>query len=984
MIEVLSETVLLEVAILVLVALGDVALILVWYRLRRSDSRRKASLHSASEDTEPGSRIPLRSRLRPLSKWVELHWREVLVALVLLALMGYVWVVTPRTVVHPERPIDSRPLHGLGRVWDFWQEHLPTTIKAWPLISGFLLVSLYLAGRLSGRPKKALRVTTLLATLALGVEGQLLLLNSRLSTASILYGAALLGFIAWLVIYRPKRRDEPLDAPRVGRAEAGLLILILALTVFARFYALPRIPYGIEGDESKWTIEVVSVMLDGRHTIQSDFHHATQPASFYMQAVFHHLLGPGILSARIAVATYSVLASLAFYWLLRETLGPSEALLATALLAVSLVDVSASRLALVESHVKLWAIAGLAFLAHGLRVRRPVHSFVGGVALAIGLLTYDTFAPMVAVATIWAVITLAVRRASPREWVVHLTALLLPILVVVPGVVEYLLGRQDYYGVGRLGWNATPLAVLRRNVGLVIQNAWQQTFGDFLFVRSGPIINGSLVPLLVAGFVLALARIGQPGYALPALWFALFFFPVPVYTGTPGVRVFYPGFPAIYALVALAVVLVWRETEKALPLAARPALRAMAGLAFVGLILVNLYLYFNDLEDPVDRRTRREVADTVTQAVAPDRRVYVPYFSNSGDASEFEQELFFLAARRKLPRDQLTEHIWVGTYSDLLSTLFREQPCLGSVAFVINHSLRERESDRARYLDAIRRCLGARLEREGEWFDLYVADAFNAQAARCAAPRVHLNLQSGGRTQRGQPMRFDWWAEDTAGEGEAYLICEQLRPATVALEAEDMEHDDGWHEDRRFVSGFRGRGYLADRMTLGNAQVAVTLPVSGTYTLWIRVYRRSSDPHPLIVIVDNHSRTFTWTSGNPPPRWMWLDMPSLRLGTGVHTVRISRPIQEPAPGTQALFVDTLILAADPAFAPWEDSEWLPFVELHEDVAPGINSGTFEYTGFPVGTYRCWVALLDNGRLLDQSAQAGAKSNPLEITVPAGE
>jgi hypothetical protein len=233
-------------------------------------------------------------------------------------------------------------------------------------------------------------------------------------------------------------------------------------------------------------------------------------------------------------------------------------------------------------------------------------------------------------------------------------------------------------------------------------------------------------------------------------------------------------------------------------------------------------------------------------------------------------------------------------------------------------------------------------------------------------------------------VRFDWWAEDTAGQGQARLICEQLRPNTIAVEAEDMEHDDGWHEDRRFVHGFRARGYLADRMTLGNAQAAITLPSSGTYTLWARVYRRSSDPHPFILSVDDHSQTFTWTSGNPPPHWMWLEMASLRLGPGVHTVRMSRPIQEPAPGTLALFVDTIILTAEQAFDPSVDSQWLPFVDLRQDVALGTSSGTFESPGFPVGTYRCWVALLDNGRLLDQNAQAGAKSNPLEVTVPTGE
>ena len=979
-----GQSVLLDIAIIVLVALGDLVLLLVWRRLRRLGADRQEPPERPSGDGARQTLAQLRTWLQPLSRWIGPRWREALVAVVLLSLLAYVWLATPHPIVHPEEPAERAPLNGLDRIFRFWEKHLPTTTKAWPVVSVICLIGLYAIGRLTRRPDKALRAGALLATLALGVEGQLLLLQDRLALGGILYGLMLAGLGAWLVAYRPERQRDPKSTRRMGRTEAGLLVLVLALTIFARFYALPRIPYGTEGDESKWTIEVVSVMLDGRHTIQSPYHYATQPASFYMQAPFHRVLGPGILSARAAVATYSVLASLAFYWLVRETLGPPEALLATGLLAISLVDVSASRMALAEGHVKIWATAGLAFLARGLRVRQPIHSFLGGLALAIGLLTYDTFAPMIGVAVVWAVIALAVRRTPAKEWVTHLTALLVPILAVTPGVVEYLVGRRDYYDVSRLGWSTRPFGVLGHNLAEVLQNAWEQTYGDFLFVRSGPIINSLLIPPLIAGLVLALTRIRQPGYALPALWFGLLFFPVPVYTGTPGVRVFYPGFPAVYALVALALKLIWQEIEGAIPVAARPAQRIVASLAIAGLVVTNLYLYFNDLEDPPDRRIRRELTDTVTKAAIPGRRVYVPFFAASGDAAEFEQELLSLAARSRLPRDQVSKHVWVGRYSDLLPTLFREQPYLDSAAFVINRSVRERERDRDRFLDAIRRCLGARLETEGEWFDLYVAHALSAKGARCAAPHVHLELRTESSPLPGEPVRFDWWAEDDAGRGEARLVCQRLRPDTVVVEAENMEHDDGWHEDRRFVSGFRGRGYLADLMTMEDAHVAVDLPSSGTYTLWARAYRRTPDPHPFILHVDDQSQTFTWTSGNPPSRWRWLEMPDIELGTGTHTVRMARPIQEPAAGTLALFVDTIVLSADQQFDPSEESEWLPFVELSEEVAPGTNSGTFEIDGVPAGTYQCRVTLVDQGRLLDEDAQPGAKSDPLDLTVPNRE
>ncbi len=980
----------LYVAIFALAALVDLVLILAWRRLRRRPEKPSARV---PESAPPAALPPSPPHLRQLPAWAAAHWREVVVGLALLALLGYVWAVTPPTVIPREAtgPVESPPLAGLERIWCFLEEHLPTWIELWPLVSVVALLGLYLVGWRTGRWRQALRAGTLLALLALALEGQLLLLDGSPALASACYGLALLGFIVWLVFYRSRPQEEPSDwlrseaGAKLGWPEVGLLILVLALATFARFHALPRIPYGIEGDESKWTIEVVSVMLDGQHTIQSEYHYATQPVSFYMQAPFHRLFGPSILSARIAVATYSVLATLAFYWLVRETLGPPVALLAMALLAVSLVDVSASRLALVESHVKVWAVAGLAFLAHGLRVRRPVHSFLGGLALAVGLLTYDTFAPMVAVAAMWAVVSLAARRAALREWVAHLTALLVPILVVTPFVAEYLLGRMEYYNPGRLDWGTAPAHVLLHNLGQVIQNFWRQTYGDFLFIRSGPIVNGLLVPFLAIGFVLALARIRRPGYALPALWFALLFFPVPVYAGAPAVRVFYPGFPAIYVLVALAALLAWRETAAALPASFRPALLALVGLALAGLVVLNLYVYFNGLEDPYERQLRRELADTVTQAVAPDRRVYVPYFPESGDGAEFEQSLFLLEVRRKLDRDQVALHIWTGTYEEFLPALSREGVYFESLAFVINHSLHEREEEQAPILETLQRCLGARLEREGRWFDLYVADGFDIQAARCAAPRVHLEDLSDAALQPGQDVCLHWWMEDAAGPGEARLECQQLRPSTVVVEAEDMERDDGWHEDRRFVTGFRGRGYLVDRMMMGSAHVTVTLPSTGTYALWVRTYRRTPDSYPLHLTVDGQDHTLTYAPGDPLSQWTWARVALLPLGAGIHTVRMARPMQGWTPGTLALFVDALLLSAEPTFDPAEESEWVLFHEYQQEVPAYLSSGTFWHRAGLPGDYRCWVTLTDGERLVDWNGEVGARSNVVEFTVrPEGE
>lgn len=986
----MGEIVLRYAAILLVVGLPFLLLILA--RRRRERDRRgrtppatppavsPAESQSATEP-QPAGPPPAHPSADDPFTWATRHWRALAVVLLLALLLAVVWILTPPAVTPPPdmRPLPDRPFVGFQRIWRFLRDHVPTWLWMWPLANLSIVAGLGILAWWQDRLPAVLRAGSLLAIVALGVEGQLFLLDQSPARAILCYGLALVGFVAWLRAYRPEPQAHPPAGRRMTNLELGLLALILALAAFARFYALPRIPYGIEGDESKWTIEVVSVMLDHRHTLQSVYHYATQPVSFYMQAPFHHLLGESILSARIAVASYSLLAMLAFYWLVRQTLGVPAALLATTLLSVSLVDVSASRMALVEGHVKLWAVAGLAFTVYGLRVRRPLHSFLGGLALALGLLTYDTLLPVVGVALTWALLTLIVQRASLRESVLHLTALLVPVLLVTPFVVEYLAGRMSYYSIHRIDGGAAPARAFLHNLEQILRNFWVPPYGDFLFVRSGPILNGLLLPFLALGLVLAWRAVRRPAYALPALWFVLLFFPVPIFTGASYVRVFYPGFPAIYVLVALAALLVWREVTAAFP-DLRPAFGAAAGLALAGLIGLNIFLYFNDLGDPIDRQRRRELADVVIQATSPDRRTYVPYFPESDDAIQYEQELFLLEARGSVSAEELPQRVWTGAYEELLPTLAQESVHFEDVALVVNHSIPERQEELRPVLDALERCAGLRLEREGRWFSLYVAEQFDLQAARCAVPRVHLEHTSIDVLQAGESLGLEWWMEDAAGPGEAHLQCEQLRPGTIVVEAENMLHDDTWHQDRRFVADFRGRGYLADHLGLGSATFTFTLPFPDTYSLWVRTYRRTPDPYPLLLTVDGEEHRLQYEPGEPVQQWIWQRAGTFPLGEGIHTLRMTRPVHEYVPDTLALFVDALILVPNTSFDPAEDRAWEPFLERNQNVNHYVSSGRFLVDDWPVGEYRCWVTVRDAERLLDWDGQAGARSNVVEFRV----
>jgi hypothetical protein len=974
----------LYVAVFAIAILLDVGLILAWRYFRRP-SERPQEPPAPKPESAPSAFAPsVPPDFRNLPAWAAVHWREVVVGLVMLAVLGYVWILTPHHVIPAlsAGPVEHPPLADLARVWRFFTERLFTWIFLWPIVSLVVVAGLCLLGWRTRHWSQALRGAVLFGLLALALEGEMLLLGDDLEVGLLLHGLALLGFVAWVGICRPApvAQEQPAESRRMDWVEWTLLLCVVALAAFARFYALPRVPYGIEGDESKWTVEVVSVMVDGQHALQSEFHYGTEPVSFYMQAPFHLLLGPSILSARVAVATYSLLATLAFYWLVRETAGWRVALLATVLLSISIADVSASRLALVEAHVKIWAVVGLAFLARGLRVRRPVHSFLGGVALAFGLLTYDTFAPMIVVAVIWAIVSLAARRAPIREWAVHLSVLLLPILAATPFVLEYLVGRMSYYRRGQLGSGVVLLDIWNGFLE-VVQNFWL-AHDDFLFVRSGPLINALLVPLLMLGLILALSRPRRPGHTLPALWFGLIFFPIPIYTGHPFLRVFYPGLPAVYVLIAFGVLLLWREVTALLSVSLRPALLSLASLALVGLILLNLFLYFNVVQDPEARQMRRELADIVTEGIALGHRVYVPHFADSGDAAQIEQSLFLLEARRELPRDRIERHLWLGTYEEFLPILSRELDYFEDAAVVVNRwpSIGKDLEDVNSVLDALERCLGARLERQGKWFNLYAIDAFDLDAARCVAPLARLEGPFPPEPAPDQLLQLRWRLEDATGSAEAVLTCQRLHMGVVVLEAEDMASDFGWYEDRRFAPGFHGRSYLADWMTVGDARADVTVFESGTYTLWARVYWSSPDSYPLYLSVDGQTEEIIYPGGGSMRKWMWRQAGYFNLGAGTHTVRMVRPIQSPVPGTQSLFIDRLVLSADHAFDPAVDDEWAFSFEARDEVSAYASSGIFHLDGLALGSYRCWAEFSDGSRLVDWNGQAGVRSNTLDFTI----
>jgi len=810
----------------------------------------------------------------------------------------------------------------------------------------------------------------------------------------------LLGIGCALWAWRAGNRWEagPLAPVRWGRRrELPLVLLVLAVAAFTRFYRIGDIPYGIEGDEAKWTVEAATLAVDGQKVLDAEYHSFWLPVSFAMQAPFHHLLGPGIRAARIAVACFSLVATAAFYWLVRQAANIPVALIATFLLAVSVVDISASRLALVEAHIKLWAILAPALALAAWQRRSTLLFLACGIALALGLLTYETFAPMVGVVLVFVGAEAWSERGDWRRWAEHLSALLLPVILVAPRFTTYLQGRAEYYALPRRGLADPPLIGLARGLAEVLYNFYRQTTGDFLIVQSGPIIYPVLVPLLVMGLAYTLVHIRR--YLLAVAWIVLVLVPVPVLLKAPYVRILYPGLPAITMLIAIAMWgIIWelrprlKRHNAAVPLRSRlkPLLlgrrttvdgasmgrlwAVVLVLALVALGLSNWNSYLYEVQDPPERQARRELADLVGEIAGADEVIYGPYYSEIEDTFYAERALLRFTVRSQAGPDAPDRLLRLLPFDAALAELSIQGARDGPVAVLHDTFTRFHTAERQAFAATLERCYPGAKRTASRFFTVYHLDVSALAAPICGSARVTWLTPEGGVFPAGQPVQLAW---QVAGRSPttARTVCERRLPGVVRLEAEDFARLAGWVEETRGAPGYSGRAFMVDDMH-AQAVFTATVEEAGDYRVWARWYRTAPGGPPALLDIGDHVLPFG--AAEKIGHWVWELSGNLSLPAGPLALALRR---ETPPGQPyvPLLVDALLLSRDPAFDPEREDEWTQVIDSGEQPVGPTAPYTTSFTGEP-GSYRCRLRAFAGDWLVDGQGQRGAGSAWLYFSI----
>ncbi|KAF0107188.1 MAG: hypothetical protein FD146_2029 [Anaerolineaceae bacterium] len=900
-------------------------------------------------------------------------WTLILAAVILAVFIFLLAAAPPRLTgqipASPAQP--GRPFYSLR-----WLRATLSTNYAlfwtWSTLLCSLVSLAILAWAAVKRSRFAAQAGLLAISLTLAALGQWMLgPANNILYAKIAYGTAILGFVSWAFLARKRvKADLEPAKPPARWLEITFLVGLFALTAYARLYAFPAVPYGIEGDEAKWTAEAVNIMLDGRPDQSGEYHRDALPVSYYLESAFFHIFGAGIFAARLEVIVTSILATLVFYVLLRQIAPFPLAMLGSFLLSVSIFDISASRLANVESHVKLWPILTLALLALAFRKQRWQVYALAGASLALGLLTYDTVWPLALVALILGVIKIVRHKDGAREKAKRFAALIFPSVLAAPLVVPYFVSRITYYSLGSKGWDTDFGGTLLRNLGSVVSTWFVQGRSDFLYNRTGPLLNAALLPWLALGFVVVWFSLRRRFSHWMLAWALLFLLPVPVLANSQMGRVVYPALPAVYALAALGMFLFWNEAARLLG-----NLKVVAAAICLGLLLwlpmLNLYIYFNEVTDAVDRQSRREISDIAAEAGGTGRLLLLPVVAGADEPLANEYQVIEMSLHGKMPVSQIPAAHLAVPYDEFLPTLLSEYTNIPYLEIVLDKTAnREREQRDAVYA-ALMKCFPGGTLTPGIRFDRFTLDLAARENPACLPVTLDLAPAS---TDAGADIA---WSLSRGAATEIRLECHRRLDSLVWVEAEQFAQANGWRSETAYVTGWSGSSFLMD--TYGSQSVTYTasLPGGAQGYVWVRYFKRAADNSPAALALGSQSFIFASSSPAWLNAWVWERIGPYRLsGPGQWTM--TRPYAEDPRKFMALFVDALVFTTDPLYDPLSSASYEPLPEQSFSMT-GLTHGVISIP-LPPGHYQCRALAVSSQPLVDALGNSPVSSQPVEFDV----
>lgn len=831
----------------------------------------------------------------------------------------------------------------------------------------------------------------LASAVGLACGGQILISNQWTLPGALAYLDSAIILFVWNY-KNPKRNFVFTSQLHLNpRGEYILLGFILLLTIGTRFFDLDTRVYGLEADETKWTVQSwYSTILLKNVGEFSSMHYKHLPVDFWLRSFFLRVFGLNFISARIESAALSLIAVICLYFVVRMlTSNSAIALLSSLLYSLSFIELNASHQALHDTHPAGWMMSSLFFLVLGIRHRKLWQFQMAGILLALGMLTYETFYPTPLIAALYLVmlafIEIHKKRATVKDWIKILFVVAWPMMLVYFGFTRQYLSEQAYH--------YAPLRdALDGGIGWFINFIWESmaaifttTFSyvkwpDSLINWAGPLINPLLLPFVAIGFVYNIWNIRRPHYAFIMLWYMGQIIPAPVMLGAAWPRVMYTAIAPLMIWGALGL---WTAFAALRAIFNNQQLRTTlpAFLSLLVFIIGNdYYIFSNRLIDPEERQKRRELAD-LTMATAKDTTsmLLFPYLAHQNDAVELEDQIliYSMAGARNLGLDA-ADHFKQIEMNSLLPELWQLKDKDG-LDVVFDKTAPEFKEEREKSLKVVLNCYAqANITRKGRFFDVYHFDRQALQSPQCYNPPPPLNVapRDGLSLIDGNQTTLQWDTNGTATTG-FDITLQRKRENIFWIEVEENFQGEGWIPENGFVLDYNGTGFLLDDWQAEETRYSFESPQTDKYRVWVRYYKRINNDQRNFINVNKQVSEFA-KNGTLLNKWMWASIGSYDFPTGSIPISFTRTYG--ADGQYSIFIDTIVITSNINFRPnIEKDAWQDILSTGE-----INSNANYYTlteNLSPGEYRWSVRIFDGNTLIDSTGARGVESTPTYFTVP---
>lgn len=226
-----------------------------------------------------------------------------------------------------------------------------------------------------------------------------------------------------------------------------LLLLIILLAAFFRFYKIGEVPPPLYPDEAMYAQDGLKIALSGEFKVYYPANYGREGLFMWILAFFFKIFGPSLIVFKSVVGIFGLLTIWGIYLLGKEAFSQKVGLLSAFFASFSFWAIHFSRIGFRADLVPFFVTFALYFFVKGLK-KKEIKDFVfGGIFLGLGFYTYLAFRLIVLAGFLFLIYLYFFRKEIFKEnFKGILSFLLVGFLVALPAGIYFFKNPQDFIG----------------------------------------------------------------------------------------------------------------------------------------------------------------------------------------------------------------------------------------------------------------------------------------------------------------------------------------------------------------------------------------------------------------------------------------------------------------------------------------------------------------------------------------------------------